>query len=79
MGNPDSPVGGDHPISNCAWLAVAVGLVGLGGMLPTTTVSAEPVTDLPLESVTVTWNMYEALDHLVVSNEKVAPVSDSEL
>jgi hypothetical protein len=46
-------------------------------MLPTTTVSAEPVTDLPLESVTVAWNVYEAFDHLVVSNEKVALVSES--
>ena len=42
-------------------------------------VSSEPVTDLPLESVTVTWKMYEAFDHVVVSNEKVAPVSESSL
>ena len=37
------------------------------------------MTDLPLESVTVTWNMYEALDHVVVSNEKVTPVSEVSL
>ena len=53
--------------------------MGLAGMLPTMTVSSEPVTDLPLESVTVTWKMYEAFDHVVVLNEKVAPVSESEL
>jgi hypothetical protein len=45
-------------------------------MFPTMNVSAEPVADLPLESVTVTWNVYVALDHSVVSNEKVAFGSD---